>query len=1319
MDLKKLLYRKLNREQRAAAAHLGGEVRCLAAPGAGILPAMAWRILLLAAGDGGARGLCALTFSEKRARTLRREIFQVAATAGAPSALLSGIHVGTVTDYAFAALTELAGEHPPLGLLDPWLFRLYLACQDKDLGFREVRRENLTSLIHTSEGMAAAWKTANDELLDVDSLPGRPGPVKAALRNISAALDKDRLLDGSLAVSRLVRILESMAARDAQELEEAQAAAASPAARAPKAARPSAASQGHETPGPYPASPAPGRERAAAAAGSGGPEKTGQGQEGYRPGADELRNGPEESPPVPEASSRPQCQAILRALGLEPGFGAGPGPGNGPGDGLGPDPAGKAEDAAFQDAGPWPSGSRDGIAGAALTWRNGKHMTREKDGFRLATVPFPPRHLLAEGFQDATMAQARLLALLGDRAESVFLAGDDDRAIEPGRGVGARDAPPFWGKQATEIVILGSVSRAAEDVARAATGFVEQSLPGRRHPKAISAPPSDLPQDVRTFLFPDRRSEARWIAGRIQALLGTAYPEGKSSRGLTPGDFAISLRSPLLGELDRQPRHAAFARELKAKGIPYRLCGGFNPFDLPETRAILGALSLLQGRSLETSAVTSFFEKSVRPAFRNANFSRFEAVIARAHRAVHRVAPGDPPLEALRIIYSLLEVIRAFKAADRIPFLERLGHISRMAAGSDRLAVGRSPQGFRKFLALLAHFSLDPLDEFLPSGGAPPDAVEITDAAGLKEDFRPCVFLPDVEQLRFPARRSGYDGLLPREALATAFKRGAYRVTVHKEARLFYTALTAAGRYLYVTGAERLPRARRPAFRSEFLSRVRNVAEWDGRKQDPERLPSGLVPAPPARPLPEEARPRAFAEILSYLHCPKSYELMMLRGLVPEPQEAAFPGKPSLPRRGRPPKIKPFAAGLLEMPGPAGSGPDGSGASTAQAASGGLDAFAPGPGAAGDSGSADKSPLPENALEGAAAEAAPCPPLFYAPCRGEVIAGRVRPASPADGSRGDSAGSLAEIPGGLPGRLEFLADSSCEGSPAFPADSMAAGILAACFRAQVYLAYNRSDSAPETATLTGDVLEEGALAENVPEEGALTEGVPEEGAFTEGVPEEGALTEDFPEEPSLTQDFPKEDSLTESLPNPLPGAGGRNSAATTCANGKDAAAGRIAVPGAQNPVSAASNGENRSSAAGEGKNHGPAVDGEQNHGPATADGKPGGRGDAPAASSRPAEDEADLQACVTLLPQGQVQKFPAGPSALKAALANLDWAVKGALAQDFPMRPHPYKCHACGFRKICRKTPEPFAMKDAPPALELPGGPCDAGAFSLFEEEAP
>ena len=77
---------------------------------------------------------------------------------------------------------------------------------------------------------------------------------------------------------------------------------------------------------------------------------------------------------------------------------------------------------------------------------------------------------------------------------------------------------------------------------------------------------------------------------------------------------------------------------------------------------------------------------------------------------------------------------------------------------------------------------------------------------------------------------------------------------------------------------------------------------------------------------------------------------------------------------------------------------------------------------------------------------------------------------------------------------------------------------------------------------------------------------------------------------------------------------------------------------------------------------------------------------------------------VHLLKDNQRVEVPIADIALDAAIANIEWAVRGILASDFPMRPHPEKCNACDFRSICPRTPQPFLeLTEDPPELHLPG----------------
>jgi len=86
----------------------------------------------------------------------------------------------------------------------------------------------------------------------------------------------------------------------------------------------------------------------------------------------------------------------------------------------------------------------------------------------------------------------------------------------------------------------------------------------------------------------------------------------------------------------------------------------------------------------------------------------------------------------------------------------------------------------------------------------------------------PVVFVVDVEARRFPGDQRRYNGWLPAGVVGSALSRGAYQSTRAEEARLFYTAMTRAERFLYVTGCEQLPGASRRRQASPFAARLAN-----------------------------------------------------------------------------------------------------------------------------------------------------------------------------------------------------------------------------------------------------------------------------------------------------------------------------------------------------------------------------------------------------------------------------------------------------------------------------------------------------------------
>jgi DNA helicase-2/ATP-dependent DNA helicase PcrA len=88
---------------------------------------------------------------------------------------------------------------------------------------------------------------------------------------------------------------------------------------------------------------------------------------------------------------------------------------------------------------------------------------------------------------------------------------------------------------------------------------------------------------------------------------------------------------------------------------------------------------------------------------------------------------------------------------------------------------------------------------------------------------------------------------------------------------------------------------------------------------------------------------------------------------------------------------------------------------------------------------------------------------------------------------------------------------------------------------------------------------------------------------------------------------------------------------------------------------------------------------------------------------------------VHLLKDDQRVSVPVDDGAIQAAVDNVEWAVNGILAGDFPSRPHPDKCAECDFVRICPRHVQNFRPQVQLPAeIHVPTGRKLPGAFSQF-----
>lgn len=498
------------------------------------------------------------------------------------------------------------------------------------------------------------------------------------------------------------------------------------------------------------------------------------------------------------------------------------------------------------------------------------------------------RHLMVDEYQDVNPAQEALIRALHPRLDSLFVVGDDDQAIYAWRGADVSNILDFQQRfPQASIHTLSTNFRSTRAIVEVASAFIHEELGARRMTKSPQAHNNASPRHVGRHIFSDREEEAAWVAERIQALMGTEYveynPDGSVARrrGLTPGDFAILMRSTRQPEQDERPRHSAFSEALAELDIPYSLESGGGPFDRPQVAVLRECFLLLRDGSPSRQQARHFFESTVNPSYQEADFNRFAEVLGRWGREIHTpVTPGSTRRRVYpqKLVHELLEAFGIQQAAFDAAVMRDIGIFSRMILDVEAVYMSiDTTDRFKQICHFLQHVAEDGYDTSTDDVLQKPDAVTIATVHKMKGLEFPVVFVVDVETGRFPGKRHGYEGWLPRTVLTDALARGAYQSEPDAEARLFYTAITRAERFLYITAARHLPAGKQTKKLSNFALRLADTEL----EEDPAVLPANLVPRAPEPRIDDTILPTSFTDIRYFLNCPMNYRYRKSFGFSP------------------------------------------------------------------------------------------------------------------------------------------------------------------------------------------------------------------------------------------------------------------------------------------------------------------------------------------------------------------------------------------------------------------------------------------------------
>lgn len=497
------------------------------------------------------------------------------------------------------------------------------------------------------------------------------------------------------------------------------------------------------------------------------------------------------------------------------------------------------------------------------------------------------KYLFVDEYQDINPIQEEFIKTFSAFMDMLFVVGDDDQAIYGWRGANVQNILTFEERYENVSVHRLLINfRSTQAIVETANRFVQANLNFERLPKDISSNSDGNIQDLRKLWFDSREEEARWVAERIESLIGTSYieynPDGseKSRRGLTYSDFAILLRS--IHNSNGDNRDVQFVNALKDRGIPVKTTGEGGIFDRPYAQCMLNTLELLRDGNTDRVAAEDLFRNAVVIIFPNANKEKYLSVLQRWNHQIHAPVAGGARRKVYpqQLFHDLIDAFMLRDMVDETAYRD-LGLFSKIILDVEQTYVSiDSPDRYREMLNFFQNiavnsYELEPLDYISKD-----DAVNISTIHRVKGLEFPVVFVADLVNQRFPGRTGSYSGVIPKQLMEDAIVRGAYGSRVQDEARLFYTAITRAERLLYLSGSAHHPglvRAKKP---SEFILRLTHEKMRTDVEKD--ALAEKMTPNPR---FDDSDFPTDYSSVKYYLTCPYSYKLSTIYGYnaaVPE-----------------------------------------------------------------------------------------------------------------------------------------------------------------------------------------------------------------------------------------------------------------------------------------------------------------------------------------------------------------------------------------------------------------------------------------------------
>ncbi len=213
IDISTVLNAELTPPQRAAALDPANEILAIACAGSGKSRTLAFRISRLLAEGVDPRSIVAFTFTEKASESIKLRVARALAAVGIDPTVVGAMYIGTIHAYCKDLLGAMDATYRQYEVLDENRFKLYLISRYPQLEIHRLRDARPTAsgqrpgYFRVIDEVADAWSVANEEMLDLAAISRRDPLLGTVLANIGHGLERDRFIDFTLMVRRVVEAL--------------------------------------------------------------------------------------------------------------------------------------------------------------------------------------------------------------------------------------------------------------------------------------------------------------------------------------------------------------------------------------------------------------------------------------------------------------------------------------------------------------------------------------------------------------------------------------------------------------------------------------------------------------------------------------------------------------------------------------------------------------------------------------------------------------------------------------------------------------------------------------------------------------------------------------------------------------------------------------------------------------------------------------------------------------------------------------------------------------------------------------------------------